>query len=115
MYQQNVQKAQDFLAQNKDNIFKLYFDHLPSNPQRKMSTQAKLYALYNQPEEALKYLQQLNFDTSETIEPEEFEKNKIFDHIRENPSFKQWLNQYQQDYLDDQKREPKNCKSMQNI
>lgn len=37
------------------------------------------------------YLRQLNFDTAETIKPEEFKKNKIFDRIRENTTFKQWL------------------------
>ena len=113
LYQQDPQKAQDFLDQNKETIFKLYFENLSTTPQRDLNFHAKIYALYNQPETALQYLLQLNFDTAETIKPEEFKKNKIFDRIRENTTFKQWLNQYTQDYLNDQKQHPKQCKSIQ--
>ena len=113
LYQQDPRKAQNFLNQNKETIFKLYFDHLSQIPQRNLNFHAKLYALYNQPEKALSYLKQLKFDTTETIKPEEFEKNKIFDPIRRNTAFKQWLSQYTQNYLNDQKQRPKQCKSIQ--
>lgn len=109
LYAKNPAQAEEWLKKNQKNIEN--FVHLNrKKSSREYQFMAELYAMLNEPHQALVNLNKMNASDHDATEPKDFNQDPNFANIRLYPKFQQWLKKYTIDYEKNKNLNPEICK-----
>ncbi len=107
------QQAKSWLKQNQNKILAFYKKHQDENTQRNNSVDAQLYALLDQPDNAIQALKLLQFTEKDNYTPQNILDEQLFDKMRHLKAFQDWFTLYSREYQVYLKKHPKVCNSLQ--